>query len=147
MRSARAGDQRTIRAIVREARLYPLGLHWSHFLVVEQEGQILGVGQVRPHGNGSRELASIAVRPEHRGQGIGDRLVQALLAREPGPIYLICADERMSFYRRFGFCEISARESPPSLRWKLRAGSVVASVASGLGLGVGRVAAMKREAA
>ncbi len=147
VRSTKIEDQRAVRTIVHRAQLYPFGLSWKNFLVAEQAGQIIGVGQVRPHRDGSRELASIAVMPSFQGRGIGDRLVRALLARESGTLYLMCAEKRISFYKRFGFYEISARETPPSLRWKVRTGTVVASVASRLGLEVGRVAAMKREAA
>ncbi len=151
IRPARATDQASIRAIVRAARLYPLGLSWGNFLLAEQKnqvaqnGQTVGVGQVRPHGDGSRELASIAVLPPFQGQGIGDRLVLSLLVREPGPLYLMCAEERVSFYTRFNFRVIAAHETPPSLRWKVWVGTVAASVASTLGLEVGRVTAMKWE--
>lgn len=34
VRPAQAEEQRTIRAIVRRAPLYPFGLRWQHFLVI-----------------------------------------------------------------------------------------------------------------
>ena len=143
IRPARATDQRSIRATVRDARLYPVGLSWENFLVAEQDGQLVGVGQVRPHHDSSRELASITVLPPFQRQGIGDSIVQALLARESSPIYLMCAEEMVSFYTRFDFGTISTSETPSSLRWKVQAGTIVAPLASALGLDVGRVAAMK----
>lgn len=143
IRPAHAVDQRRVRHIVRGARLYPLGLHWQNFLVAEVDGQLVGVGQVRPHRDGSRELASIAVMPEFQGQGVGSQMVQSLLDSESGPLHLMCAAERIGFYERFDFHEVSAGQAPWSLRWKVRAGTVVASTAVRLGIDVGRVAVMK----
>lgn len=128
IRAARREEQRTIRTIVRRARLYPLDLRWQHFWVAEENGEIVGVGQVRPHDDGSRELASIAVLPSHGGRGIGGRLVRALLAQEPGPLYLMCAQEMEPFYTRFGFQRIATGDAPPSLRWKVRIGEVFSAL-------------------
>ena len=47
---------------------------WPNFVVAEDGGTIVGIGQVKTHGDGSRELASIAVIPARQSQGIGGRL-------------------------------------------------------------------------
>src|SRR5690348_16699724 len=92
IREATEADQATIRAIIREAQLNPMNLDWPRFLVAEDGGQVVGIGQVKPHSDGSRELASIAVIPSRQRGGIGRQLIRALLAREAGPLYLVCMD-------------------------------------------------------
>jgi hypothetical protein len=59
IRPASADDQYAITAIVRAARIYPRDLDWQRFLLAQWGQDIIGVGQVRPHRDGSRELASI----------------------------------------------------------------------------------------
>ena len=116
IRSASAADQPAISAIVRAARINPCDLDWRRFLVAEEDGRVVGVGQVKPHDDGSRELASLAVVPERQAQGIGGALVHALLAREPGPIDLMCMEPLEPYYQRFGFRRLARTEMPPSLR-------------------------------
>jgi amino-acid N-acetyltransferase len=103
IRPARAEDQFAITAIVRAARINPRDLDWRRFLLAQWGQDVIGVGQVKPHADGSRELASIAVVPEWQGQGVGGALVRALLARETGPLYLMCNAHNESYYWRFGF--------------------------------------------
>jgi N-acetylglutamate synthase-like GNAT family acetyltransferase len=114
IRPATAADRSAIRAIVHAARLIPRDLDWRRFLVAEVDGQIVGVGQVKPHGDGSRELASLAVIPERQAQGIGGALIGALLARESGAIHLMCLDRLEPYYQRFGFRRLERAELPAS---------------------------------
>ena len=116
IRPAQAADQPAIRAIVCRARINPLDLDWRRFVVAEESGRIVGVGQVRPHRDGSRELASLAVIPGRQAQGIGGALIYALLARQPGPVYLMCMDRLEPYYRRFGFRRLARDELPPAFR-------------------------------
>ncbi len=116
VRSAVEADEPAIRAIVRAARINPFGLSWRRFVVAMDDGRIVGVGQVKPHGHGSRELASLAVVPDRQGQMIGTRIVQALLAREPGPLYLMCRSTLEEYYQRFGFRTVGWRDLPPYFR-------------------------------
>jgi len=135
IRRAAAADQKTIKSLVRAAGINPLDLKWQRFLIAEEEGQVVGVGQVRRHGDGSRELASLAVVPERRGQGIGDALVYALMAqegvaRESGRVFLFCQNSLEGYYARFGFAAVGRPELPPKLRLWHRMGNLMASVAS-----------------
>lgn len=102
IRPARAEDQATIKAMVRGAHLNPLDLHWARFLIVEDESGIVGVGQIRTHADAS-ELASLVVRQDRRGRGIGGQLVRALIARAPGTVILFCGRGIEAYYARFGF--------------------------------------------
>jgi N-acetylglutamate synthase-like GNAT family acetyltransferase len=111
-----ADDQYAITAIVRAARINRSNLDWQRFLVARWGQDIIGVGQVKPHGDGSRELASIAVIPEWQGQGVGSAIIRALLARESGVLYLMCALPTQRYYERFGFQRIERRDMPPYFR-------------------------------
>lgn len=143
IRSANRAEEDTIRSIVRAARLYPLDLPWQNFVVAEQHGQIVGVGQIRPHKDGCRELASIAVRPEHQRSGVGSQIVHTLLARASGPLYLLCAAPMESYYVRFGFRRCARAEIPGSLRWKVTIGNLLGNLNRPFGPYRTRVLAMK----
>jgi N-acetylglutamate synthase-like GNAT family acetyltransferase len=116
IRPATQADQPAITAIVRAAGLNPFSLYWPRFLVAEEGGRVIGVAQIKPHGDGSRELASLAVIPEEQGQGIGAALIAALLAGERGALHLMCAGHLEGYYARFGFRRIGAAEMPPYFR-------------------------------
>ena len=91
-----------------------MSLNWPNFVVAEEDGAIVGLGQVKAHGDGSRELASIAVVPARQGQGIGRALIAALIARYPNAVlHLTCRRELEGFYRRFGFRSLERAEYPP----------------------------------
>ena len=112
IRPAVCEDDRIIRTLVRSEHLNPLGLDWRNFLVAENsQRRIIGIGAVKKHGDGSRELASIAVAPEERGRGTAGAVIRTILARESktaagggaGALYLTCRDSMKEFYKRFGF--------------------------------------------
>jgi predicted N-acetyltransferase YhbS len=130
IRPALAADQWAITRIVWAARINPRDLHWQRFLVADAAGQVVGIGQVRRHRDGSRELASVAVIRERQGQGIGAALVRAILARERGPLYLMCASRMEPYYRRFGFRRLAIGEMPPYFRSIARVAGVITIVAA-----------------
>src|SRR4051812_37601455 len=103
IRPAVAADQAAIKRIIHEAEINPNHLDWPRFVVAEVGGKVVGVGQVKPHKDGSRELASIAVIPDYQRQGIASRIINTLLAREHEPLYLMCEVKNETFYERFGF--------------------------------------------
>ena len=113
LRDATAEDQPTIRQIVRAANINPTGLDWPRFIVAEDGGAIVGVGQVKPHRDGTRELASIAVLPARQGQGLGTAIMQELLRRECGALYLTCRSRLQGYYERFGFRRLEPGDYPP----------------------------------
>jgi N-acetylglutamate synthase-like GNAT family acetyltransferase len=113
LRPARRRDQPAIDRMVRSAGLLPFGLGWPRFLVAESAGRIVGVGQLKAHGDGSREIASLAVLEGYRRRGIGSMLVRALLGRTDRPIYVICPAHLEAYYGRFGFRRAAARNLTP----------------------------------
>ena len=139
--TASADDQFAITAIVRAARIYPRDLDWQRFLLAQWGQDIIGVGQVKPHGDGSRELASIAVVPEWQGNGVGGALIRALLSRETGPLYLMCTADREQYYERFGFQRLDRPAMPRYFRRFMR----IAPVIRLLSLNRLRLIVMRRE--
>lgn len=118
LRPATAVDQPTIKALIRAVGINPLGLNWRRFLVaVDAQDTLIGCGQVKPHRDGTRELASIAVDPNWRRQGVARALIEALMARESPPLWLTCASPRVPLYLRFGFREVEdTAVMPPTFR-------------------------------
>ena len=117
IRPATRTDQATIRRMIREAGINPMSLHWQHFLVAEQGGETIGIGQVKPHRDGSRELASMAVAPALQGQGVGSAIIRERLARHgQGVLHLTCLTGRQGYYERFGFRRLGRAEYPPYFR-------------------------------
>ncbi|MEW5718030.1 MAG: GNAT family N-acetyltransferase [Chloroflexota bacterium] len=140
IRPATQADQPTINRIIRDAGINLMSLDWRRFVVAEDDGSstslrmIVGVGQVKPHDDDSRELASIAVIPERQRQGIASEIIRALLAREQGDVYLICRAELESFYARFGFYQIDSKEMPPYFRTIIRVVNIFARMAGRRGI-------------
>ena len=90
-----------------ELSMSSLESHWKRFVVVEtDEGEIIGCGQLKPHIDGTRELASIAVAKPYRRQGVARMVVEHLTGQTSRPIYLICLSHMGPFYERFGFRSI-----------------------------------------
>jgi amino-acid N-acetyltransferase len=122
VRPATAADQKTIKAVIRAVQINPMDLKWPNFvLAVDQDsGTIVGTAQVKRHGDGSRELASIATVPSHRRRGIAHQLINHLLAEHEGTLYLTCLDTMESFYQQFGFRRIGTHEMTPYFRRLMR---------------------------
>jgi N-acetylglutamate synthase-like GNAT family acetyltransferase len=84
-----------------------MSLDWRHFVVaVDAEGRMVGCGQVKQHGDGSRELASVAVEESWRRRGVASSLVADLQQRHGPPLWLTCQSTLADFYQRFGFMEV-----------------------------------------
>lgn len=105
IRPARREEARAIRQLIHEVNINPTGLDWRRFLVAVTPGdEFLGCGQIKPHGDGSIELASIAVQESFRGRGIARAIIEELLSREPRrPVYLMCRARLEPLYVKFGF--------------------------------------------
>ena len=74
----------------------------------------VAMGQIKVHGDGSHELASIAVDQAERGRGVARALIQYLLAKEPGDVYLTCVPDLRDFYRPFGFVDVRDSRGLPT---------------------------------
>lgn len=115
LRPATAVDQPAIKALIRAVGINPLGLDWRRFLVaVDAAGTLIGCGQIKPHRDGTRELASIAVEPAWHRRGVASAIINALMAREIPPLWLTCASPRAPFYVPFGFREVTGSDVIPT---------------------------------
>ena len=94
------------------------GLREDQFVVAEgQNGVILGCGRLRPY-PAFCELASLAVSDDARARGVGRDIVNNLLARYQGEIYLICEGNVVDFFLRLGLERIPETGMPEGLRPK-----------------------------
>lgn len=122
LRRAEKGDATAIRRLICQSGINPLGLDWRRFWVVStQTGQIAACGQIKIHRDGSRELASIAVAPDHRGRGLARAVIEHLLANQSGRLYLTCRLGLRGLYEKFEFTVVpDPAEMPPyfALVWR-----------------------------
>lgn len=117
LRPATAADQDIIQQMVRAARINPTGLKWERFwLAVTPQDEIIGCVQIKPHADGSRELASLVVAPSWRGRGVARAMIEHLQSLNPPPLYLMCRSSLGAFYTRFGFQPLDAGQMPPYFR-------------------------------
>jgi len=130
VRRARVDDQPVITAMVRRARLNPVGLHWEQFVVGERDGRAVGVAQLRRHSDGTKELASLAVEPGAREHGIATQMVDALLAGETAAVYALIDRRFAHHFARWGFRQVSPGELPRSLSRTYLIGRAVTTLGS-----------------
>jgi N-acetylglutamate synthase-like GNAT family acetyltransferase len=129
IRSATAADQPAITALVRGAGINPSRLAWPNFVVAE-DGGIVGAAQIRPYPDGGRELASLVVAKERRGEGIATRMIEELMRREPDAVYTMVGRDYLAHFGRFGFLPAARRPAPPGIRRQFDIGRVVTWAAS-----------------
>ena len=114
LRPATQADFPQIRDLIHSVKINPTGLDWRRFWVaVASTNQIIGCGQIKPHSDGSHELASIAVAQSWRGQGVARALITQLITEHPGTLYLTCRSSLGSLYQKFGFEVVDEKNLPP----------------------------------
>lgn len=113
LRPALQADLPSIKELIHLGEINPMGLDWKRFVVAtNREGEVIGCGQLKPHGKEALELASIAVHPQHRNQGVARAIIEHLLADGPRPLYLMCRSRLEPLYEKFGFHAIAYDEMP-----------------------------------
>jgi amino-acid N-acetyltransferase len=128
LRSATAADHPTIKAMVWAARINPQGIVWPRFiLAIDGAGQTIGCAQVKPHRDGTRELASLVVVKAWRGRGVARALIEHLMAQHGRPLWLTCGSSLIPLYQKFGFRELTddAELSPYFRRLRRAAGFIL----------------------
>lgn len=118
VRPARAADLPAIDALIASVEGDREALAASQFLVAQEDnGRIVGCVRLKPYAD-FYELASLVVETEWRASGVGRQLVARLLEQYQGTVYLICEDEVVGFFQRFGFARIPRQEMRPGLTAK-----------------------------
>ncbi len=131
LRKARETDAASIRDLIHLVGINPMGLDWKRFAVaVNERDEMIGCGQLKPHGREVLELASIAVYPEHQGKGIARLIIEHLLKDSPRPLYLMCEFSLGPFYEKFGFRGIQYTEMPRYFQRITKLASLAAKLAS-----------------
>lgn len=117
LRPATAADEADIKALIKLVRINPMDLDWRRFLLASTpDGRLAACAQIKPHADGTRELASLAVSDAWRGLGLARQLIEALTAREARPLYLTCRSGLEPFYQKFGFRSLGKDELTPYYR-------------------------------
>lgn len=87
------------------------------FVVVEDEGRIIGCGALHLYGPHLAEVRSIAVYPDTKGKGAGRALVEELLVQaERQEVTCVCLFTRIpEFFARLGFATAVREQIPDKL--------------------------------
>lgn len=92
-----------------------MGLPHSLYMVYLCDGeQIIGMGRLVGDGALHCQICDIAVLPQYQGQGLGKRIMAALMERVlqlPASCYvnLIADGEAHRLYRQFGFADVGPK--------------------------------------
>ena len=131
IRAAQEAEAAQIRDLIHVVGINPLGLDWKRFVVaVNERDEMIGCGQIKPHGQDVPELASIAVYPEHQGKGVARAIIEHLLEDSPRPLYLMCQSSLGTFYEKFGFQAITYEEMPRYFQRISKLAGLVTTLAS-----------------
>ena len=113
LRPAQEMDAAAIKHLIHSVGINPMDLDWRRFVVaVDADDQVIAMGQIKPHKGEIHELASIAVVPAHRKEGLGRSIIEYLLKDSPRPLYLTCRSRLEPLYEKFGFRTIAYDEMP-----------------------------------
>ena len=113
LRPARESESRQIKDLIHLVGINPMSLDWRRFIVaVDAQDQVIGTGQLKPHGAEILELASIAVHPDRRREGIARAIIEHILKDSPRPLYLTCLSTMGPLYEKFGFFNLPYAEMP-----------------------------------
>ncbi len=127
VRRARTADVRTIRRLVdaysgdgpRLLRKSTVTLYEDvqEFWVAERDGAVVGCGALHVLWEDLAEIRTVAVDSSCRGQGVGHKIVSALIdtARELGLRRVFCLTFEVDFFARHGFVPIQGTPVSPEV--------------------------------
>jgi amino-acid N-acetyltransferase len=119
IRAAAPADAASVRDLLRAASLPVVGIpdDLAHFLVAEREGRIVGAIGLEPYGDAAL-LRSAVVDAALRGTGVGERLVQTLLADARASqvrTMILLTTTAEAWFPRFGFTRITREDAPAAV--------------------------------
>ena len=91
----------------------PIGADEKIF-ALRDDGALIGCVR-RVEESGVFVLRSLLVHPDHRGKGLGERLVRALLSASANPVYCLAYDHLTDWYNSMGFRVVDNAAMPPRL--------------------------------
>lgn len=120
VRQGRSGDYPAVRTLLEASGLPLEGLDpaLGSALVAHSGGRLVGCVALESFGEAAL-LRSLAVAPEARGQGLGERLTADILALAAGAgvrdVYLL-TETAADYFPRFGFSPRDRASAPPALQ-------------------------------
>jgi N-acetylglutamate synthase-like GNAT family acetyltransferase len=125
-RRARPSDAPAIRALIAHYAAQGILLpraeeqireQYAHFLVLEENRQLVGCASLESYGCDLAEIRSLAVSPEIRGRGLGSRLVEFALAvaRRRRIARVFAVTQAPEFFLRRGFALAHRRDIPEKI--------------------------------
>ncbi|MDX1600797.1 MAG: GNAT family N-acetyltransferase, partial [Anaerolineales bacterium] len=75
---------------------------------------------IKPHRDGSLEMASVVVEEDLRGEGLGRLLIERLIDGIHQPLWLMCRSSLIPLYEKFGFEEVDADAEQPAYFRRVR---------------------------
>jgi len=120
IRSARRSDLPAVESLLAESDLPTEGVrdNFSSFVVADDQGLIAGAVGFEKYGSVAL-LRSAVVSPDHRGSGVGRRLVEQLLERaeEAGvdELYLLTTTAE-DYFPKFGFTRTTRAQVPDAVK-------------------------------
>ena len=112
LRPATESDFPEIKALIRQVRINPTRLDWHQFTVAVLGGDMIGCIQLKAVPRDLMELASLAVKPAFRHQGVARALIEHVLANSSRPLYLTCRSGLGTMYTKFGFQVVGEDDMP-----------------------------------
>ncbi len=114
LRPATMGDMPAIVRMIGEYDLDYENLGHEQFLVIEEAGEILAFGRLKPYAD-AVELGAVGVRKDLRSKGYGRMMVEALMQKAPAEVWI--TTDLKDYFKKFGFVE--SKEMPVSIKDKL----------------------------
>ena len=94
--TAQNSDLDSIMTLLKSERGDLTELKLNQFIIAKDNENVIGCVRTKDLTSDCIELASLAVSPEYRGQGIGIRLVNEILEKDyRRPIYLLCMKDNI----------------------------------------------------
>jgi len=93
----------------------------QEFTVAVEDGEVIGCGALHVLWEDLAEVRTVAVAENYRGQGIGHRIMEAIIerAREIGVKRIFCLTFETEFFGRHGFEEIHGTPVDPEVYTQL----------------------------
>lgn len=126
-------------ATMLKEKMNPFGLKHERFVVATDGNgpeEVIGFGQIRKLGDEGKlwELASLWVREDQRGRGVGSELVRRLLraheeqGRSLVALSLLTLEPTIAFYEPLGFRPATSDEVPKEMALEVAAGTALSAV-------------------